>query len=43
MEKIVSASDSVSFIQAPATFAKINEVAPFLMNGVVLIGSGGKR
>ena len=41
-EKIIAAADTVSFVQVPGTVAKVDEVAPFLINGVILVGSGGK-
>ena len=43
LEKIIAAADTVSYVQVPGTVAKVEEVAPFLMNGVVLVGSGGYR
>ena len=41
-EKIIAAADTVSFVQVPGTVAKVDEIAPFLINGVILVGSGGK-
>ena len=43
LEKIIAAAETVSCVQVPGTVAKVDEVAPFLMNGVVLVGSGGYR
>ena len=43
LEKIIAAADTVSCIQVPGTVAKVDEVAPYIMNGVVLVGSGGYR
>ena len=43
LEKIIAAADTVSYVHVPGTVAKVDEVAPFLMNGVVLVGSGGYR